>query len=412
MRFPIIHILVESFRSSTNSLVSHKLRSGLTLLSITIGVATIIAIVSIISGLNKSVANQFASLGTSVLYVERFPWVAIGGRSWSRIRRNRPITNRELAAIQRIKEAYIVTPLITTMRTAYYKGNQIDATVRGTSWQYPELRKFDLEDGRFFTHGEDEKGKPVCVIGWEVYKTLFEKGSAIGKRIRVGSSYFTVVGVIAKQGQSFGFGSFDDNIIIPYHCFISSFGGRRNLTVLVAAKNPDEIELLRERIRIALRGIRGLKPGTPDDFSINSQEMLLKEYKETTRNLWAAIFAIGGLALLVGGIGIMNIMLITVNERIREIGIRKALGATKLHILLQFLLEALIQCWIGGAVGFIGGVMFPFAISLIVKQLPFALSSTSVAVAIIFTSAIGLIFGIYPALKAAKMSPVDALRYE
>ena len=133
MRFPIIHILVESFRSSTNSLVSHKLRSGLTLLSITIGVATIIAIVSIISGLNKSVANQFASLGTSVLYVERFPWVTTGGRSWARIRRNRPITNRELAAIQRIKEAYIVTPLITTMRTAYYKGNQIDATVRGTS---------------------------------------------------------------------------------------------------------------------------------------------------------------------------------------------------------------------------------------------------------------------------------------
>ena len=181
---------------------------------------------------------------------------------------------------------------------------------------------------------------------------------------------------------------------------------------MVAAKNSQELDELREELRSAMRGIRKVKPGEDDNFAINSQDMLLDEYNKITRILWSAILAIAGLSLLVGGIGVMNIMLITVTERTREIGVRKALGATRTHILTQFLLEALTQCWLGGTLGFIAGVTVPYLISKVISQVPFALSLGAAAVAIGFTTLVGISFGLYPAMKAAKLSPVDALRYE
>ncbi len=401
----------EAVRSALNSLWSHKLRAGLTLLSIFIGVATIIIIVSIISGLNRKITEEFATLGTKVLYVDRFPW-ASHGRNWHKYRNNPRITMMDLNAIKKVSLAEYVVPYVRTGMVASYGQNEMEITTYGTAWEFPQMRKIDMEMGRFFSYGEDHKGRPVCVLGWEVWKSLFNGNDPLGEWIKLGNTNFRVIGVLAKQGQSFTIGTVDDNVYVPYNAFKHIFGGWRRLSIMVSAKEPESIEDLKSELRFALRGVRGLRLGEEDNFAINSQDMLLDEYNKTTKILWSALLAIAGLSLLVGGIGVMNIMLITVTERTREIGIRKAVGATKTHILGQFLLEALTQCWLGGTFGFIVGVGLPLIVSRFIPQLPVAISWESVITAISFTTIVGVTFGLYPAVKAAKLSPVDALRYE
>ncbi|MCD6418761.1 ABC transporter permease [bacterium] len=402
----------EAFRSAMRSLWAQKLRSALTLLSILIGVMTIIVLVSVISGLNHKIAGEFATLGTNVLYVSHRPWTS-SGKDWHKWRNAPPIGIRELNAMEMLTLADKVVPSVRKGANAGYKQNTMDATVYGVSWEYPDVRKLDIEYGRFFSFGEDKKGRPVCVLGWEVFKNLFGNyDDATGKWIKIGTISFKVVGVIKKQGQSLTISTTDGNIYIPFNAFLHNFGRRRSMSILVSAENPQQVDELREEIRSKMRAIRKLKPWQEDNFAINSQDMLLDEYNKITRILWGAILAVAGLSLLVGGIGVMNIMLITVTERTREIGVRKALGATRTHILGQFLLEALSQCWLGGTIGFLAGVLIPYVISKIVPQLPFALSWSAVAVAIIFTTIVGVSFGMYPAYKAAKLSPVEALRYE
>ncbi len=406
-----INAYYEAFRSAMRSLWSQKVRSGLTLLSILIGVMTIIILVSVISGLNQKIAGEFASLGTNVLYVSHRPWTS-GGRDWHKWHNTPPIGMRELNAMKTLSLADKVVPSVRKGAKAKYKQNNMDATIYGTSWKYPDVRKLDIEFGRFFSFGEDKKGRPVCVLGWEVFKNLFGNSEPIGKWIKIGTISFEVVGVIKKQGQSLTIGTADGNIYIPFNAFLHSYGKRRSMSILVSAQNSDQVDELREEIRYSMRSIRKLKPWQDDNFAINSQDMLMDEYNKITGVLWGAILAIAGLSLLVGGIGVMNIMLITVTERTREIGVRKALGATRTHILGQFLLEALSQCWLGGIIGFILGVSIPYIISKFVQQLPFALSWNAVIVSILFTTIVGVSFGMYPAYKAAKLSPVEALRYE
>ncbi len=403
--------LSEAVRSALASLWAYKLRSALTLLSILIGVATITALVSVISGLDRRIREEFASLGTKVLYLQRRPWSG-RGRDWRRWWNAPPITLRELAAAKRCRLAEFVVPSVRTRKTVRYRQNSADATVRGTSWEFPELRRMDMLEGRFFSFGEDRKGRPVCVLGWEIWHALFEDEPASGKWVKIGGIPFRVVGVLERQGRSLAIGTLDDEVFIPFYAFIHAFGGRRNLAVLVSAPSPDDVDELEEELRSAIRGIRGLRPGDEDNFAINSQEMLLAEYRKTTRTLWAAILAVAGLSLFVGGIGVMNIMLVAVRERTREIGVRKAVGATKLHILAQFLLEALTQCWLGGALGLLVGILVPLCASTLLPVLPFALSWEAAAVALAFTTAVGTAFGLYPALKAAAMPPAQALRYE
>jgi len=402
----------EALRSALHSLWTHKLRAALTLLSIFIGVATIIILYSVISGLNHKIEGEFAQLGTSVLYVERHPWTS-SGRDWHKWHNLPPITMAEVNAASRCAGASMVVPNINIRGTGRYKQNTMDIEITGTTWEMPFIQgMIDIEQGRFFSFGEDRLGRPVCVLGYEINKNLFEENDPIGQWVKLGNGSYQVVGVLKKQGQSMVIGSNDNEAFIPFNAFMHTYGRRRSLSIMVAAKNSQELDELREELRSAMRGIRKVKPGEDDNFAINSQDMLLDEYNKITRILWSAILAIAGLSLLVGGIGVMNIMLITVTERTREIGVRKALGATRTHILTQFLLEALTQCWLGGTLGFIAGVTVPYLISKVISQVPFALSLGAAAVAIGFTTLVGISFGLYPAMKAAKLSPVDALRYE
>ena len=319
---------------------------------------------------------------------------------------------RELRAAQQVPLAKYAIPRVRAYTEVRHEQNSMSASVQGVAWEFPEMQRMDIQDGRFFSYGEDRRGHTVCVLGWEIANNLFEDEVPIGKWVKIGVASFQVVGVLKHQGQSLTMGTVDDNVFVPFNAFIHNFNWRYGFTILILARYADKVEELREELRSAIRAARNLKPWQEDNFAINSQDMLLEEYNKTTRVLWSAILAIAGLSLLVGGIGVMNIMLITVTERTREIGVRKALGATRSHILWQFLLEAVAQCWLGGSLGFVAGIALPFIVSRIVPQLPFALSWTAVAVAIGFTSFVGITFGLYPAMKAAKLSPVDALRYE
>jgi len=414
---PIIYLvntLNEALRSAFHSLWAHKLRSGLTLLSILIGVATIIVLVSVISGLNSKIADEFSQLGTNVLYVGRRPWTS-RGRDWHKWHNTPRLTMREVNVIKAscLLADKVVYSTYNNGTTVSHRDNSMELTVEGTTWELPDIQPMnEIEKGRFFAFSEDKKGRPVCVIGYDVASSLFENEDALGKRVKIAGNSFIVVGVMKKQGQSMFMGSTDDDVLIPYNAFSHTFGRNRRFQIMVSASKGVDIEDLRAELRHVVRLSRKLKPWDEDNFAINSQDMLLDEYNKITSYLWAAIIAIGALALLVGGIGVMNIMLITVTERTREIGLRKAVGATRMHILSQFLLEALAQCWIGGSIGFVIGIGLPMLVSMVIEQLPFALSWSAAFAAIGFTSFIGISFGLYPALKAAKLSPVEALRYE
>ncbi len=421
----LIFIAKESFTSALQSLWSNKLRSFLTLLGIVMGVTTIIAILSVINGLNSTMRDTFANLGTRVLYVERRIWEESNhgpGRrrkrsqtAWWRFPRMR---ERELHAIENATLARFIVPTQDTWAHVSYRDTESDGVrIYGSSADLLNVRPFEIADGRFFTGFEEDKARFVCVLGKTIYDEIFTNNDieGIGKSIKLNSMNYKVIGYFEKMGQmNIGFNRDDDDftVFIPMSTYFRQFGRSRGYDqILVAAATEEDLDPLEGELRMLLRRVRKVPPGEPDNFGINRMSYLLDEYNKATRTLWAFVIGIAGLSLLVGGIGVMNIMLISVTERTKEIGLRKAVGAKRSYVLFQFLLEALIVCWLGGAVGIFLGTGFTWIVSL-VTPVPFALSQNSIYLGFIFTSSVGLFFGIYPAAKAARLDPVVALRYE
>lgn len=405
-----MYLLVESIRSAVNSLRQHPLRTLLTMLGILVGVTTIIVIVSLIAGLDGMVEQEFSRIGTRVLYVDRHQW---GGQYFWKAPR---IGDKELEALKRVYLAEYIVPYREAWGNLSREGVELNAmNIIGTTENYHLVREIPIVKGRFFSRFEAESGNRICVIGWDIYTKLFPGGEdPINKYIDIYQVPFRVVGVIEKQGNLMTNMS---GIAADYKAFIPKtvadklFGRWRGIKIMVSAPSEDLVNDLEQEARMALRVVRGLKPDEPDNFGINKQDFFLQEFRNATKYLWAALIGIAGLSLLVGGIGVMNIMLISVTERTREIGVRKALGAKRKNILLQFLLEALIVCWTGGVFGATIG-FFIAAIVAAVSPLVFVFSWPAVAFGFAFTSMVGIFFGLYPAIKAAQKSPVEALRYE
>ncbi|HDR90622.1 MAG TPA: FtsX-like permease family protein [candidate division Zixibacteria bacterium] len=285
----------------------------------------------------------------------------------------------------------------------------------GTTEDFHLVREIPIVMGRFFSRFEAEKGTRITVIGWDIYERLFPGGEdPLNGYVEIDGIPFRVIGVIEKQGNlmtNMSGMAADYNAYIPLPAANKMFGRWRGITIMASAPSEDLVDDLEQELRMAVRAVRGIKPGEADNFGINKQDFFLTEFRNATKYMWAALIGIAALSLLVGGIGVMNIMLISVTERTREIGVRKALGAKRRNILLQFLLEALIVCWSGGLIGAIIG-FFMSAIIAAVSPLVFVFSWPAVALGTAFTSAIGIFFGLYPAIKAARKSPVEALRYE
>ena len=391
------------------ALVSHKLRSILTTLGILIGVTTIITIWTTIEGLNKYVFGQLSNIGASTVYVQKYPWV-IKGDFW-KYRNRKPITYKEYQAlVKNCTLAEHISPEIFAIKPVHYKNKKFDNIfVIGTNEEYSFTGNVAPELGRFLTELDVHNNRYVCVLGREVSDQLFKKENPLGKRIFIGDRKYLVVGVLERRGNFFG-QSMDNFIIVPFGTFRRVYGGHRDMRIALNT-SPEKLAAMKDQIRSILRRVRKVHPTKEDDFSINQQDMLTDLYKNLTTTLFAIVFVIGGISLLVGGIGIMNIMLVSVAERTREIGIRKAIGATRRNILAQFIFESIVISSIGGFIGIVLGFLGG---SVVLSQMHLSggVSLTSVLIGFGFSSFVGIVAGFYPAYKAASLNPIESLRYE
>jgi len=400
---------LEGIKSAIFYLRSNKLRSFLTTLGIIIGVMTVITVVSLIEGLNLKVKNMFSTLGTNVIYVSRFPFIQTSSKDWRKYIKRKPLTVEDAIAISKhCPDVLLVSPSINTRSDIKYKGKRIELVgVSGVNQNYQDIIGQYVDEGRNFTEGEVDRRRFVCVIGKTIEKTFFPNGNAIGKRIDIRGYKFKIVGVLEERGNLMG-NDMDNIVNIPYTTQQKIIGRRRNLTIVVSAEDK---ELAMDEMRGVLRVRRKTPEKAEDDFSFGTQDMLLDFYKKFTGAAFLVMIGIASLALLTGGVGIMNIMYVTVTERTREIGIRMAIGAKKRDILWQFLIETITISVIGGLVGILAGIGLGKLIS-VASHLPFAVAAWSVLTAFFVSAGVGIVFGILPARKAANMNPVEALRYE
>jgi len=407
-------ILLESLRSAFAAIRANGLRSFLTTLGIIIGVMAVIAVVSIVQGLSHTINAQFQGLGADSITVRSYtPFQqAIRGR-FARL------TESDLAAIRnRIEGISHITPVLFSPdgrngQVGYRSKNHF-TQVFGVGPSYMDVTGVMPREGRFFTRSDEDRRRMVCLIGIEVAERLELPNDGMGEFIRVGDDWCRVIGVMEPRGELFGF-SQDDFVLLPYSTMQRLIGNTRRIDIQIQLK-VDEVERMEEvtdRIRRVLRQQHGLKPGQADDFRVQTSEQLTESFNSVINTVTAVAAGIVGISLLVGGIGIMNIMLVSVTERTREIGILKALGATRSDILLQFLIEAVLLCVLGGLLGVaLGYGLGVLAAAMLPGFPPAHVPLWAIVLSVGFSAAVGIVFGILPAAKAAQLDPIDALRYE
>jgi len=401
----------ETLGIAMSALRANKLRSALTMLGVIIGVAAVIAMVAIGRGAQQSVAERIAALGTTLITVN--PGQAFGRGVASQA--DRAKLTMEDADTLAARGTYIaaVEPEMQKQAQVQLGSKNASTAVIGTTSNYPEVRQYTLQSGRMFTTAEDKASRLVAVVGATVLNNLgTDANSIIGQPVRIQGIQFTVIGTLAPKGQGAMFGDPDDEVLIPITTARFRIVGDdrvRNLNVL--APSDSMVTTTMADVQTILRRQHRLRPGQEDDFNIRSQSDFLSTLGETTQTFTYLLAGIAAVSLLVGGIGIMNIMLVSVTERTREIGVRKALGATRRNILLQFLIEAVVLCMLGG----VGGIILGGGGALLMTALAHwnvSLSLPSIILAFAFSAAVGVLFGVWPARRAAALNPIEALRYE
>ena len=395
------------------ALASNRLRTLLTTLGIVIGVMTVIAIVAIIQGLNTSFSESLSGFGASTLYVSKFKFVNTQD-DWALFRNRKSLGKKELQAIEReCRECKAVAPMVAWRATVSANGHELsNVQITGTNSQYLSANGGGMRAGRFLLDTEVDFLRTAAVLGADVTDQLFPgelPDDVVGRKVALTGRTFRVVGVMERRGRFLGT-TMDNNVLIPYTTFLDLYGMKRSMNIAVVGE-PERLSVVEDELTEILRRAREVAPGKPDDFEINRQEQLMKVYEQLTGALYGVAIAVGLITLIVGGIGIMNIMLVSVHERTREIGLRRALGARKRTILLQFLLESLAVSALGGAVGTALGLGAAQLVALL-SPLAAAATPSAVALGIAFSAAVGLLFGSWPAWRAANLDPVEALRWE
>ena len=403
-------LLAETLRVALSALRVNKMRSLLTMLGIVIGVGAVIAMVALGNGAQNTVKERIAKLGTTVLQLnpQRVQQGGVGTASFAKL------TIKDVEAIrERAPNVIGVNPQQDRNFQVVFKNRNTNVQITGTAPNFIDVRGFAIAQGRMFSAADDNARRKVAVLGAEVLPLIgvdYAEG-IIDERIRIAGHQFTVIGVLAPKGAT-GFGDGDMQILIPFNTGrFGIFGTDRLNDVWALASSEDSVTEAMAEIQTALRRSHRLLAGRPDDFSIRNQTDFLSILGETTATFTMLLAGIAAVSLLVGGIGIMNIMLVSVTERTREIGVRKALGATRGNILLQFLTEAVVLCLVGGALGIAAGL----ATAMVLKNSMgwnTAVDARSIAIAFAFASSIGLVFGVWPARRASRLDPIEALRFE
>jgi len=401
-----------------DTLRTNKMRSGLTILGIVIGVMTVITISSVITGLNASVSNVVSHLGTNVLWLFRFP--VIGVRPTSEMLARKQLTHDDMMEIVKLPHMVAASASLQYTDRTFGVGSVVakfglrkadNVSLEGDSPLNAMVYDKVITEGRFFTQTDEDRAADVTVLGHDVEQTLFGDIDPIGKEVVIAGRTFTVIGVLDKQKSAFGGGK-NPNDSFAYFT-IPTFRKMHPeiLDYWISAKFDDQKnkELVTDEIRELLRRRRKVRNEAEDNFAIFGSDSITKLWTQITGSLFLLMFGLSAVGLMVGGVGVMNIMLVSVTERTREIGVRKAIGATRQTILLQFTLEAIVLCAVGGVIGIFVGSMAAMGLRFVI---PSEVSLLWVLAAFVCSCGIGLVFGIYPAWKAADLNPIDALRYE
>jgi putative ABC transport system permease protein len=406
----------ESFLMAMSALTAHKLRSALTLLGVLVGVFSIIVVMTAMRVMQTNIEAELSRLGSYTFQVRKWPGIYFGGpEGFEKFWRRKNITLEQGLRL----EAVATLPLNIGLESYFWAGeakSRYAKTPPGvrllgeTPGSFPAMN-WDIAEGRALTETDVDSGHDVCILGGALAKTLFPFGSAVGDRVKFDGINYTVVGVLESKGDVLG-GDQDNFGIIPLTTGLNRYGRLwRSLSILVQARGPASYDDTVEQVRGLLRTIRKVPPGKEDDFDIFSNDSLIQQFKAFTQTVRLGVAAVSSIALLAAGIGIMNIMLVSVTERTREIGIRRAVGAKKRNILTQFIMEAIVLCEVGGAFGVVLGIIGGNLTAYFLR-LPPAIPLDWVLIGLVICSIVGIVFGTYPAVKAARLDPIESLRYE
>jgi putative ABC transport system permease protein len=415
----------ENMRFALIAVRAHKLRAGLTILGIVVGVATVIAMVSIVTGFNNNMIRNFQSFGATLVDFRKWePRFGPGGPRPEGERRRKNLTLEDAQALREgVPEMRAVSPQRYLWNNTDFHMKYRDAEVRsprvfGVMTEYPIALNRNIAEGRFFSENDVERAVDVVVIGDEIRERLFPREDPIGRQLQLGHDSYRVIGVFEKKGRMFG-ESQDNFVVIPITVFDRRFpwiraGGSDGdaLRIATVPYAPEQVPVMIEKARTILRTRRHVRFDQPDDFGIVTPDKMIESFQGITGGITLAMVFIALVSLLIGGVGVMNIMLVSVTERTREIGVRKAVGAFRRDIVLQFLTEATTLSVLGGAIGILVGIAVPAAVKKIFDALPAETPVWSVIVGLIVSMSVGIFFGLYPAVKASRLDPIEALRYE
>ena len=403
----------ESVSMALSALATHKLRSALTLLGVLVGVFSIILVMTAVRAMQNNIEKEIGSLGSKTFVISRFPGAYFGGPDgFVKFLRRKEITLAQALRFKRLADFAPNVGLISTFWNgevvSRYATTPPEISVDGATPGTFPASNWTIVDGRSLVDADVESTRDVCVLSKDVSETLFPLGSPVGERVKVESISYTVVGVferVAAEGQQ-------GQVVIPVTTGLNRFGRRRDVNIFVQAQDPAVFGDTLEQARGVLRSIRKVSPGEEDDFEILSSDSMIAQFQQVTFAVRAGLAIVSSIALLAAGVGIMNIMLVSVTERTREIGVRRAIGAKKRSIMSQFIVEAVVLCEIGGVLGVALGMAGANALAIYLLKVPPAFPMDWAIIGLVICSLVGIVFGSYPAYKAANLDPIESLRYE